>query len=90
MTDHRVAVPEGTSGSVEVRRFVVPERSTEHLRLSMRGRGCPPGEYTKLLRNGRLWMSDTPAEWYDHRAVGAATSCNSAAVRPGVLGDHTC
>lgn len=64
-----VDVPEGEHGSVRIERFEVPKNSIESLRLAMSGRGCPPGTYTKMLRNGRLWMSDTPAEQRDHMAV---------------------
>ncbi len=34
--------------------------------LSFRPRSVPPGTYTGLLRNGAVWMSDTPAERRDH------------------------
>lgn len=68
--DHRVAVPVGKRGAVEVRHFEVEENSFENLRLMLHGgRQCRPGTYTKLLRNGELWMSDTTAEWDDHRVA---------------------
>jgi len=64
--DHKVEVPEGQSGVVRVVRFTVPEKSWQNMRLAFDGRHCIPGEYTKLTEGGRLWMSDTTAEWYDH------------------------
>lgn len=64
--DMTVTVPEGVSGSVAVERFEVPKESVENVRLMFSGRGCSPGIYTKLTRNGRLWMSDTDAEKRDH------------------------
>lgn len=61
-----VDVPEGGCGSVAVERFTV-ERDLANLRLAFDGgRDCIPGTYTRLLRNGLLWMSDTTAERRDH------------------------
>ena len=67
--DWKVDLPEGMKGDVEVRKFVVPEASFENLRLALSGRGCAPGEYTAIYRNGYLWMSDTSAEARDHFGV---------------------
>lgn len=62
----KVVIPEGESGDVAVRRFEIPERGDlASLRMELEGRGTPPGEYTMLTRNGRLWMSDTHAEFMD-------------------------
>jgi hypothetical protein len=65
--ERQVDVPEGMSGNVEVKKFTVGEGDMiRQIRDIFSGRAVPPGTYTKLLRNGRLWMSDTPAEWYDN------------------------
>lgn len=69
--DHKVDVPEGISGGWRVEHFEVTEReaSFEQLRSSFHApyREPPPaGQYTKLMHNGFLVMSDTPAEIRDH------------------------
>lgn len=62
-----VDVPEGSHGSVIVERFEVERNSLANLRLAFQGgRDCLPGTYTKLIRDGHLWMSDTTAERRDH------------------------
>jgi hypothetical protein len=61
-----VDVPEGTHGAATVKRFTVGPHDLSNLRYSMRGRGTKPGEYTMLLVNQNLWMSDTDAEVRDH------------------------
>lgn len=66
---YRVQVPEGASGNVSVERFEVRADSFENMRLALTGRACAPGIYTALYRNGELWMSDTSAEWNDHRSA---------------------
>lgn len=62
-----VTVPEGRSGNVAVERFEITERDVRFasIRDSVRGY-TKPGVYTKLTRNGSLWMSDTRAERMDH------------------------
>lgn len=73
----RVTVPEGESGNVAVRRFEVSDRDAEFakLRAMIKGGrgGIDAGEYTKLVRNGALWMSDTPDERRDH--IGFVQTC---------------
>ncbi len=63
-----IDVPEGTHGAVTIERFTVPANGLdlENLRLHSVGRGCDPGTYTRLLRDGAIWMSDTTAERRDH------------------------
>lgn len=63
--DMAVAVPEGVHGSVAVERFEAVG-GLENFRLSLDGRGCQPGWYTRLMRDGEIWMSDTTAERRDH------------------------
>lgn len=70
--DHKVQVPEGVSGDVEVSRFEVEAGSLDNVINALKyGRGTMPGTYTRLDRAGVLWMSDTDAEWRDH--LGAVT-----------------
>lgn len=64
-------IPEGESGSWKVERFTVTAEQAQFEALramisSNRGRGVPEGTYTSLTRNGRVIMSDTPAEIRDH------------------------
>lgn len=62
-----VTVPVGELDGVRVERFVIPEHSFENLYNAIHGgRDSRPGEYTRLLVDGRLWMSDVDAEWRDH------------------------
>lgn len=61
-----VDVPEGELDGVRVERFEVTSNAIENFRLARDGRQCRPGTYTRLIRNGRLWMSDTTAEQRDH------------------------
>jgi hypothetical protein len=61
-----VDLPAAVSGGVEIRKFTVPEFSIENLRYAIQGRYCVPGEYTMMLRDNELWMSDTTAEARDH------------------------
>lgn len=62
----RVKVPEGEVDGAKVKRFTVPEGSLENLRLAFQGRSTKPGDYTGLVVDGKLWMSDTDAEIRDH------------------------
>lgn len=72
-----MTVPEGTSGAVKIERFTVSEASSRLFNLNCHGRPISPGTYTRLLRNGSVWMSDTPAERFDH--LGAVNRAQSAA-----------
>ena len=72
-------VPVGVSGAWEVARFEVTSDGArfENLRAAIGGsaRSIVAGEYTRLMRNRTLVMSDTPAEMDDiwepvHRASG--------------------
>jgi hypothetical protein len=69
--EFKVSVPEGKSGSWEVKRFEVTKHDEEidRLRAVINGRGryCPAGTYTKLSCNGVIVMSDTRDEIRDHR-----------------------
>jgi hypothetical protein len=82
----RVTVPEGRRGAVAVERFTVERDDIEALRLSLSGRGCQPGTYTKLTRNGQLWMSDTTAEQRDHWRPDAEISRRGGRVLIAGLG----
>jgi hypothetical protein len=61
-----VDVPEGELDGIRVERFEVTANAIENWRLARDGRSCRPGTYTRLLRDGALWMSDTTAEQRDH------------------------
>jgi hypothetical protein len=61
----RVTVPTGELDGAEVRKIQVG-RDLGNLRMAMSGRSTKPGEYTALYVDGRLWMSDTDAEYSDH------------------------
>ena len=66
----KVTVPEGECGAWKVRRVEVEDSIVARFRE----RHFVPGTYTHLTRNGKLVMSDTPAERRDHLAfVRAAT-----------------
>lgn len=62
---YKVDIPEGERGRWKIERFTVG-RNIETLRAAWAGRAIDPGTYTRLLRGGRLVMSDTPAEIGDH------------------------
>jgi hypothetical protein len=66
----RSKVPEGRSGEWAVQRFDVSAQAAaiERIRsmFSTGGRGVREGSYTRLVRGGHLWMSDTHDEWRDH------------------------
>lgn len=68
----KVQVPEGISGAWEIHKFTVPEGigtdllNLRYIRDGRRDRVVPPGDYTKLSRNGSLVMTDTPAEANEH------------------------
>lgn len=64
---YKVDLPFGEHGDARVGPIVVED----DILLRMNGRGTQPGQFTGLWIKGRLWMSDTQAEWYDHSiAVG--------------------
>lgn len=52
----KARIPEGQSGDWKVEKFTVPEFSIEALHLALRGRACPPGNYTKLTHRGAVVM----------------------------------
>ena len=69
MMDYKVDVPVGESGSWRIERFAVTEKDAEWERMRMAfggGRHVPVGRYTRLMRGGRVIMSDTPDEIRDH------------------------
>lgn len=60
-----VTVPEGQKGAWSVERFEITSIYQDFRALSI-GRGIPRGTYTRLRRNGKVIMSDTPSERRDH------------------------
>ena len=60
----KVTLPEGRKGPWVVERFTTDRTDFSSM---MHGRPVPVGEtFTRLMRNGFLVMSDTPAEMRDH------------------------
>jgi hypothetical protein len=60
----KVAIPEASKGEWRVERFKVDREDWSSL---LKGRGVPVGEeFTRLMRDHTLVMSDTPAEMRDH------------------------
>lgn len=61
---YRSRIPEGESGDWMVSKMTV-EIDLQNLRMVRDGRGCSPGEFTRLTRRGETIMSDTDAEILD-------------------------
>jgi len=61
-----VTVPEGEVDGIRVERFTIERGDLRNSLLALRGRGIHPGTYTRLMKDGHLWMSDTTAERRDH------------------------
>ena len=65
--DYQVSIPEGTSGDWVISKFTVNSNEfSQRLSMMKTGRGVPRGLYTRLSRNGKKIMSDTPDEILDH------------------------
>lgn len=69
-----LTLPEMDIDGIKVVRIVIDEAEAKHgsLRAMISGTGrgrIQPGTYTKVLIDGRLWMSDTPDEKWDHYTV---------------------
>jgi hypothetical protein len=64
----KVDLPEINEDGFRVSKFDTrdPEWAINNIRYAMDGRGTEPGEYTMLVVDGVLWMSDTNAEAVDH------------------------
>ncbi len=68
ITSLQVDVPEGELDGIKVERFEVVRDSPEYVITVLKDgwRAPHPGVYTRLIRDGLLWMSDTTAERHDH------------------------
>lgn len=65
-----VDLVEGELDGVRIERFEIESNDIlNQIEGWKTGRSTKPGTYTKLTRNGRLWMSDTDAEKRDHLDV---------------------
>lgn len=65
-----VDLPPGELDGVEIRKITVGRNDLDNFMEALTSaRSTRAGEYTALYRNGRLWMSDTDAEWRDHWPV---------------------
>lgn len=68
----QVAIPVGQRGLWEVQQFTVSEDEAkfQNMRAAFsftdRGQYIRPGTYTRLMRSGKVIMSDTPSEMNDH------------------------
>lgn len=63
----KVSVPEGKKNNISIEKFTVSENESLSSVFSHGfSRMVHPGEYTKLVINGRVVMSDTMAEVADH------------------------
>jgi hypothetical protein len=67
----KVNVPDGTRGNWKVERFTVADNDVamanlRSIRDGVPQRIVPPGEYTRLVHDYDVIMSDTPAEAYEH------------------------
>ena len=64
--DVRVDVPEGVCGDWEIKRFTVSEDEARFHNLretfygGCRGRSIKSGDYTKIIRNGTLFIKKRP------------------------------
>ena len=66
-----VTIPDGKSGDWEIRSFEISEKDSKFFNLQQLfaghgSRAVLPGKYKKLMRNGTIIMSNTPAEVDDH------------------------
>lgn len=61
-----VDLPEVDVDGIRVERFEARSDTIEAFRQAIVGRPVADGTYTKLVVDGKLWMSDTPAEKKDH------------------------
>lgn len=63
---YKVTLPEGELGPWKVEKFTIDKDDFGAFRLAMNGRSPGTGEFTRITKNGALWMSDTQAEVRDH------------------------
>ncbi|MFB7858931.1 hypothetical protein [Rhodococcus qingshengii] len=64
-----VTVPEGELDGIKIERFTIEPDDIRNFVNALKGRGTEPGTYTRLMKDGRLWMSDVKAERRDHLIV---------------------
>lgn len=64
-----VDLPEMNIDGMRVERFEIDDGLDNMMEALKFGRGTTRGIYTKLIVDGRLWMSDTDAEKRDHMGV---------------------
>lgn len=69
-----VSIPEGEKGDAKITHFTFDQEEAArfNLQLMCKGHGhraISPGKYTRLVVDGRLQMTDTPAEKRDHYQV---------------------
>jgi len=64
--DRKVSVPEGECGRWKIDRFEIAKGDFFAWKMGMDGRSPGLGTFTRLTRDGHVWMSDTQAEIADH------------------------
>lgn len=68
----KVDIPAGKIGNWEVKKFSVSKLEADIFNMracfssSLRGQYISPGDYTRLVHNGNVIMSDTPNEMSEH------------------------
>ncbi len=69
---NKTTLPESASGAWRIEYFTITEEEASRYNLlgsmkaSERGRKVAPGQYTRLMRDSTIVMTDTPAEMSDH------------------------
>ena len=63
----KVGYAETEKGIWKIEKFTVEENSPGRFYYMVHGRDVTPGNYTRLMCNGSVMMSDTPAELQDFR-----------------------
>lgn len=97
-----VTIPEGEKGDAKITHFTIDQEGAAryNMRLMMNDQGhraVSPGSYTRLVADGRLQMTDTPAEKRDHidvvqhakgsvliTGLGLGMVANACALKPQV------
>ncbi len=83
----KVTVPEGVQHDVEVVKFTIGREDAARALWSYGSRSPTAGEYTKLVMQGEVMMSDTKAEIRDHYepVYAAKGNCLVAGLGLGVV-----
>jgi hypothetical protein len=66
---YKVDVPPFSEEGVVVEKFEISPADAAFYNINCHGRPVSPGQHTRLVINGRVWMSDTDAEMREHRTL---------------------